>query len=148
MKQVDFYLLSNAVNQGKFKLAGRLANKLQSLAKKTLIVTDTEEQLNDLDAVLWSFSDTSFVAHHQPSGESALLSKTHISTAAMVDQEALQHDYNVLISLSEDIPVFSHHFSRIAEIIDANDDAKSAARARYRRYQSEGFELKTHQIEL
>ena len=29
MKQVDFYLISNQVNNAKFKLASRLANKIQ-----------------------------------------------------------------------------------------------------------------------
>ena len=34
MKQVDFYLISNRVNQAKFKLASRLANKLQRLDQR------------------------------------------------------------------------------------------------------------------
>ncbi|RBP49232.1 DNA polymerase III subunit chi [Arenicella xantha] len=147
MKQVDFYLISNHVNQAKFKLAGRLANKLQRLDKRALIVTESSADTAALDSILWSFSDTSFVAHDKLE-EAKPLSAVHIGGQNDVTPTVLERQYDVLINVGTTIPLFSHHFARIAEIVDADDDAKQAARARYKRYQSEGFELKTHTIEL
>jgi len=46
------------------------------------------------------------------------------------------------------VPIFNHHFSRIAEIVEQDEQSKTAARVRFKRYQTEGFEIKTHQIEL
>jgi len=147
MKQVDFYLISNRVNNAKFKLASRLANKLQRLDQSTLIITDNEQETTQLDKVMWSFSDTSFLAHDLISDEK-FHSLTQIGNANSVSAKILEKPYNVLINISSDVPIFNHHFPRIAEIVEDDDNAKSAARSRYKRYQTEGFEIKTHQIEL
>lgn len=147
MKQVDFYLISNRVIDAKYKLASRLCHKLQRQQKSSLVVTDNAEDTAELDRVMWSFSDTSFVAHDtfddvQPE---ALV---HIGDHNSVSPMVLERQHDVLINLSSSIPMFNHHFSRIAEIVEANDDAKAAARIRYKSYQGEGFELKMHNIEL
>jgi len=147
MKQVDFYLISNRVNEAKLKLASRLANKLQRMQKSCLVITDNAATTADLDRVMWSFSDSSFLAHDlisDPRPESIVHIGDHNSVTPLV----LEREHNVLINLSSDIPMFNHHFERIAEIVEADDSAKAAARKRYKSYQSEGFELKMHNIEL
>ncbi len=147
MKQVDFYLISNQVPQAKYKLASRLANKLQRSNRRALVVTDDDVSAAELDKVMWTFNDASFVAHDNLS-EKNPPSKVHIGVHNTVSQAVLERDYDVLINLSSDTPVFNHHFSRIAEIIEADDASKAAGRARYKTYKTEGFELKTHNIEL
>ena len=145
-KQVDFYLISNQVTDAKLKFASRLCNKIQRLDKKTLVVTDSVAITEQLDDMLWSFSDTSFVAHEQITDEA--LSSIQIGEHIQVDQQVLARGYGVLINLCEEVPVFSHHFDRVAEIVDPSDSDKAAARARFKSYKEEGFELKTHNIEL
>ncbi len=147
MKQVDFYLISNRVNQAKFKLASRLANKLQRLDQRALIITDSPQESSELDQLLWSFSDSSFVAH-DPISDPAPLSKVQYGVHNDVTPNVLERNYDVLINIGSTVPLFNHHFARIAEIVDSDDQSKAAARARYKRYKSEGFELKTHDIEL
>lgn len=147
MKQVDFYLISNRVVDAKFKLAGRLANKLQRLEQRSLLLTSDQADCARLDEILWSFSDTSFVAHEQiDDGDKQ--SKVTIADHQNVSAQGLEDDYDVLINLADTVPAFSHHFTRIAEIVDNDDASKQAARLRYKNYQSEGFELKTHDIAL
>ena len=155
MKQIDFYLISNRVNDAKYKLASRLANKLQRMQKSCLIVTNNPTETTELDRVMWSFSDSSFLAHDsislsepEPESESEPKSLVHIGEHDSVTPQVLERNYLVLINLSSDIPVFNHHFARVAEIVEADDDAKAGARQRYKRYQADGFELKMHNIEL
>lgn len=147
MKQVDFYLISNQVVDAKYKLASRLASKLQRLQQSALLITDSADATAELDRVMWSFSDTSFLAHKQL-GETDKTSKIAIGGQNLVSPEVLENDYEVLINLSSKVPVFSHNISRIAEIVEASDESKALARQRYKHYQTEGFELKTHKIEL
>ena len=147
MKQVDFYLISNRVNNAKYKLASRLANKLQRMKQSSLVITDDNKATAELDKVMWSFSDASFLAHE---------SLTEVNPAALVvigdkhsvSAATLERQHDVLINLSSEVPMFNHHFSRIAEIVEADENAKAAARVRYKSYQGEGFELKMHNIEL
>ena len=147
MKQVDFYLISNQINDAKYKLASRLSNKLQRLDQSALIITDNDQATTELDRVMWSFSDTSFLAHERLDS-SEFNSKIQIGDANLASPNLLERDYNVLINISSEIPIFNHHFERIAEIVDHDEGSKNAARARYKRYQTEGFEIKTHNIEL
>jgi len=147
MKQVDFYLINNQVNNAKYKLASRLANKIQRSNLRALVVTDDESSAQILDKVMWTFNDASFLAHDDLS-EKKPPSNVHIGPHNTVSQAVLERKYDVLINLSSDIPMFNHHFERIAEIVEANDNAKAAGRTRYKSYKTEGFELKMHNIEL
>ena len=147
MKQVDFYLISNQIIDAKYKLASRLSNKLQRLDQSALIITDDENATTELDRVMWSFSDTSFLAHERLDNPK-FHSKIQIGDASLASANLLEIGYNVLINISSDIPIFNHHFERIAEIVDQDETSKNAARVRYKRYQTEGFEIKTHNIEL
>jgi DNA polymerase-3 subunit chi len=147
MKQVDFYLISNRVNDAKYKLASRLANKLQRIKQSCLIITDNAEATTELDRVMWSFSDSSFLVHDLTS-DTKPQSLLQIGERNSITPLVLEREHDVLINLSSDIPLFNHNFSRIAEIVEADDDSKASARTRYKTYQGKGFELKMHDIEL
>ncbi len=147
MKQVDFYLISNRVNNAKYKLASRLANKLQRLGQQAIVATDDAQATRELDQIMWSFSDASFLAHDNVV-EATPESKVLIGEHSSIDQTVLEKKFDVLINLASDVPIFNHHFSRIAEIVESDDSAKAAARERYKQYQAQGFEMKTHNIEL
>ena len=148
MKQVDFYLISNQVADAKYKLASRLSNKLQRFDKKVLVVTDDQDSVEILDRIMWSFSDTSFLAHEQLQADLNSIAKIQITEVAAVTANHLQGGFEVLLNLSGKVPVFSHHFDRVAEIVEADELSKTAARIRFKDYQREGFELKTHNLEL
>ena len=150
MKQVDFYIIAHQVVDAKYKLASRLCNKLATLQLKTLIVTDDEASSNQLDKIMWSFSDTSFVAHECLDNKKQFSDHSFINIAEnnQVDNKLLTHDYQILLNLTEQTLLFHHHFERIAEVIEAGETAKIAGRNRYKNYQQEGFELKTHTVEL
>lgn len=148
MKQVDFYLLENQVTDGPNKFVSHFCNKLLKLEKKTLVVTDTPEQSQHLDQLMWSFSDTSFVAHDRLPATKSPQSIIHIIEAPQFSASLTEDDYHVMINLCHSVPLFSHHFERIVEIIDADESSKAIARQRYKHYQTEGFSLKTHSIEL
>lgn len=147
MKQVDFYLISNQLDDAKFKLASRLANKLQSMRQGALLVTDDASQTARLDQLMWSFNDASFLPH-ETLDNSNQYCRIMLGEHDAVSPHILEQNFEVLINLSTKVPVFNHHFARIAEIVEADETAKAAARVRYKRYQTEGFELKMHQIEL
>jgi len=148
MKQVDFYLISNRVTDAKFKLASRLSNKLQRMQQRALVITNDPDQTDKLDALMWSFSDASFLAHDKLNADSTASTAMLIGDHGSVSAQVLEQEFDVLINLSNDVPLFNHHFNRIAEIVEQDDSAKAAARSRYKRYKSEGFKLKTHDIEL
>ena len=146
MKKIDFYLISNQVVDARFKLASRLSNKLLRLEQRTLVITENQEQCENLSRIMWSFSDTSFVAHEQLN-ENSVNCNINISSITEVKIEP-ETDFDVLINTSNIMPKFNRSFSRIAEIVEFDESAKALARERYKIYQEQGFELDTHTIEL
>ena len=147
IKRVDFYLINNRVQDAKFKLASRLCNKLQRVGTSILVVTENEDELQKLDDLLWHFNDVSFVAHDRAI-EGANPSLIHIGVNLTINSEVLDRNYDVLISLCRDAPLFKNYFNRIAEIVEDEETEKANGRSRYKSYKNEGFELNTHQIEL
>ena len=155
MKQVDFYLIKNSVKQARYKLASRLASKLQKMDKSLLLVTNSTSEVSELDELMWAYSDTSFVAHEvitkaelETENSLELACNTHIVEQQLVTTAILERHYDVLVNLCDDVPMFNHHFTRIAEVIDSDEDAKIAGRNRYKHYKNEGFELQMHDISL
>ena len=147
VRQVDFYLISNRVADAKFKLASRLCHKVQRLRQRLLVVTEDANATATLDRVLWTFSDTSFAAHDSFSDDCSA-SSIHIGESGAVDEQVLQHNYDVLINLTHDIPLYSDHFNRVLEIVEPVDSEKATARERYKNYKNQGCKLDTHNIEL
>jgi DNA polymerase-3 subunit chi len=148
MPQVDFYLISEPVAHAQFKLASRLAKKLQGLQQSMLLVTASTTEAADLDNMMWTFSDTSFVVHDRIPETQQPQSNTHIIANGEVDAKELSHHYDVLINLSSEATNYQSGIGRVAEIVTADESARASARQRYKRYLAEGYEIKTHNIEL
>jgi hypothetical protein len=61
--QVDFYLLSDSEPRAALKTACRLAEKAYDQGLKVVVRTDSSAATAQLDDLLWTFSDRSFVPH-------------------------------------------------------------------------------------
>ena len=139
MPKIYFYVLPDADPQARLRLACRIAEKAYSLGHQVHIHTDSKESCQQLDALLWTFRDRSFIPHEiEP--ESSQVCKVTLGygwTPARCE---------VLINLANDAPVFFDRFERVAEIIGQAQDARDAGRARYRFYRERGCELRYHEV--
>lgn len=147
-KQADFYIIGNPVTDAKYKFASRLSNKLQRINKKTLILTNNSDSSDKLDKLLWSFSGTSFVSHERLGSRDIKYCSLHIGEQSQLDDAVLDNKYAVLINLANNILPDYQHFERIAEIIEQDEQQKQLGRQRFETYKSQGYALKTHNIEL
>ncbi len=148
MSQVDFYLLSSQVKDGKLKMACRLGNKIVRLGKRIYVYTEDDATTRTLDQLMWTYSDTAFVPHEcRPDPGAA-------PTGPLVPLVISHHppddgcEATVLISLAMETPSFRSQFERIAEIVDCDEREKEAARHRFKAYRDEGFTVNHHHIEL
>ena len=65
MTQVDFYILGSDSDDARLKLACRIAEKAMKLDNHVYIHVETPAQGQQLDDLLWTFSQGSFVPHRQ-----------------------------------------------------------------------------------
>ncbi len=140
MSKVNFYLLKQGQASEQYVFACRLCEKILSQNLKAYIHTDTEEQAQYLDDLLWSYRPESFLPHCVIDTDVDEDVKLIIGYA-----EKYQKNFDVLINLSQDIPAFHTEFSRIVEIIPAEENAKALGRLRWKKYKDSGLELETHE---
>lgn len=140
MSKVSFYLLKQDQAVERYVFACRLCEKVFAQGLKVYIHTDTAEQAQYMDDLLWSFRPDSFLPH-------ALIDTEIDEDVTIVIGHGEQHQpgYDVLINLGEEVPSFFSEYPRVAEIVTAADEEKQRGRQRWSSYKEAGAELESHQ---
>lgn len=140
MTRIDFH--TNVPD--KVAYACRLVRKAYAAHNKIVLLAEDARQLAQLDAALWTFSDTDFLPHVM-AGD-ALASQTAIiltdsdqDSDQDRDREALPH-FDVLVNLSRSIPANAARFQRVFEIVSSDQSDASAGRNRYVSYKQQGYQ--------
>ena len=126
--RVDFYILETPDPAGRLQFACRLTEKAYGLDNRVYAHTDSAADAQQLDDLLWSFRQESFLPHVRGSAEEC-------------DTEG-----DLLINLGADCPNFARGFKRVAEIVGGDEASVQAGRARFRQYRDSGIEPVTHKI--
>ncbi|MEY8212099.1 MAG: DNA polymerase III subunit chi [Gammaproteobacteria bacterium] len=105
------------------------------------IQTKNQQQAIQLDKLLWTFKQDSFIPHTIV-GASGL-----DSTPVQIGWNENQfHTAAAIVNLSEEIPISYLESKKIHEIIDDDEVKKNKARERWKNYKSEGCHLDVYQI--
>ncbi len=141
MTKVDFYLLSGTGQAVRDAMACKLVDKVYRMQHNIYIHAESEQIAQQIDNVLWTFNPGSFIPHSickpgKPSAEPVIIGY----------QEQAPEHHDVLVNLANDVPLFFSQFDRVAEIVDADENARSLARTRFKFYKDRGYELNTHEL--
>jgi DNA polymerase-3 subunit chi len=141
--RVDFYILDDATDSARLRVAARIAEKAMLQDQHVYINTSDAEESHRLDELLWTFSQGSFVPHRVVDSAPAERSDEPvlIGTSVRIDEPC-----DVLINLASDVPEFFSRYDRVAEIVDAEAGRRDAGRVRYKYYRDRGYELNNHRI--
>ena len=105
------------------------------------INTASEQQLRQLDDLLWSFRQGSFLPHAVYTSDDAETTPVLLGHATEPDGPS-----DVLVNLAEDIPAFFSRFSRVTELVSGDDEQRDAARTHYKFYKDRGYTVRSHQL--
>ncbi|CAH9018120.1 DNA polymerase III subunit chi [Candidatus Nitrosacidococcus sp. I8] len=145
MRQIDFYLLnSNKLGEDK-RFACKLTEKIYHLGQKIYIYTENKDQAQNIDNLLWTFRQSSFVPHSMIVDHNG---EIPISPVLIGYQDKPNIPIDLLINLSLQVPSFYKDFQRIAEIILQDELNRQEGRKRYRYYRSQSYELVAHEIKV
>ncbi|NNF66741.1 MAG: DNA polymerase III subunit chi [Gammaproteobacteria bacterium] len=143
MTQIDFYILQEKGNALLGRFACRLVDKAWQRGLRCHINVETQEQAAQIDDMLWTFRDISFLPHATsdaaPQEAQRLAAIIGIGTEPAVDAE-------VLINLRPDVPDFFSRFERVAELVSNEEQKRAAGRDRFRFYRDRGYPLESHNI--
>jgi DNA polymerase-3 subunit chi len=138
---VDFYVLEDVSPRARLRTACRVVEKAY-LAGNTVLVWHTElEELKELDELLWTFGDGSFVPHEPLASNGFEVAPVLLSMGT-----APTFPFDVLVNLASDVPPCAEAAQRVAEFIDGDPARRQAGRARFRVYKDRGIQPNTHNI--
>jgi DNA polymerase-3 subunit chi len=134
-QRVDFLVLAGSEERARYKLGCRIAEQAYLAGKRVFVWLDDPQSLERFDELLWSFADRSFVPHEQYSeAQQWQHSPVLLSCSAQPQQS-----YDLLVNLGAAIPPAAAHAARITELIDADEQRRSAGRHRFRQYRDRGL---------
>ena len=141
MTRVDFYILEGSALEQLQRFACRLVDKAWQRGMTSLVNAADNEGIEELDDLLWTFRDISFLPHRRSNV------KDGARVAAVIGcNEEPPADVQLLINLHPEVPQFFSRFERVAELVDNDPDRRSAGRERFRFYRDRGYPLETHTL--
>ena len=142
-ERVDFYVLKSATARQRWSFACRLTEKAYLKDLKIVIVSDTLADAQALDELLWTFNERSFIPHKVCLDEQAV----DPATAVHLTVEKALPAADLLVNLAQRLPPQFQRYSRIAEVIDADEERRRQGRERFKAYRDLKLPLETHQID-
>ena len=106
-------------------------------------VVGSEASLRQLDAALWSFSESDFLPH----SSAADGVEVHEASPIRLHMDPIHlAGLDVLVNLGDEIPKGFETFERLIEIVATDDHGRMTARQRWRHYTAQGYALKQHDL--
>jgi DNA polymerase-3 subunit chi len=141
MTKIDVSLLGDGADSREL-FACRLAEKAWRLGHRVYVLTPDAPAALELDELLWTFSQGSFVPHAVY--RSPADAETNPVLIGHAEPPAECQD--VLVSLAPEVPPWFSRFARVAELVAHDEAAKARARERFRFYRERGYPLETHNL--
>jgi DNA polymerase-3 subunit chi len=156
-ERVDFYVLKSSTAKQRWTFACRLTEKAYLRDLKVVLLGDTLADVEAIDALLWTFSERSFVPHDiqrgRPSAAAEATSAAAAASPASAAVVQLTQDLDsvgsadLLVNVSTRLPARLDRFARVAEIIDADDERRRLGRERFKAYRELKLAVETHQLD-
>lgn len=138
MTRIDFHVLPDGNQRQHDVYLCRLVERLWQDGRQVHLACEDATRLGALDALLWTFNDTSFVPH-APSG--APEAGDVRVTLGLGEQAPSSAD--VLVNLKVDVPPCFSQFEQVIETTGPNEAARAEARLRFRFYKDRGYPIDT-----
>ena len=144
MTQVDFYILDSDSADARLRLACKIVDKAMQRNQHVFIHAASETEARQLDELLWTFSQGSFIPHSVLAAAGAPPPREPVLIGFGVEPTGDRWD--VMINLAADVPEFFSRYQRVAEVVDGDGARREQSRDRYRFYRDRGYKLNTHQL--
>ena len=142
MPRIDFYILEDELASARLRLACRLIEKAYKNKHRIYIHAESETQAQQLDELLWTYREDSFLPHNLYGDGPEPAPPIQIGFNAVPEKHR-----DILINLSLTVPEFYPQFSRLLEIINTTPEIQAAGREHYRVYRQQGHEINTHKLQ-
>lgn len=142
MPKIDFYVIEEKDPTAKLRLACRLIEKAYKNKHRIYIQTENKAEAHQLDELLWTYREDSFLPHNLYGDGPEPAPPIQLGFESNPEKHR-----DILLNLSKQVPDFYSQFSRILEIVSADENSQTASREHYRYYRAEGHDINTHKLQ-
>ena len=136
---MDFYVLKDAGAS-----AGRLACRLSLMAWEQghciAVVAEDERAARSLDELMWDFPQARFLPHERDARDA------DVPVSIVLSPDDAGPGRDILINLADGAVADPSRFSRLLEIVPAEERQRAASREKYKHYRSLGLQPGHHEI--
>lgn len=141
MPRIDFYLIPETVSTDKLRFTCRLLEKAYEQNHQVFICAETMAQAAQLNDLLWTFKDISFVPHHLAGTPGAITPPIQIG-----DGSTLPPHRDILINLHAEVPAFFDQFDRVIEMVLNEETSEKIKLDHTQFFQTKGFSVNTYDL--
>ena len=142
MVQVDFYVVASGGAEGAARVACKVVEKAWQRGLRVYLHTASEAAARQVDELLWTFRQDSFVPHSLAGGDGDGDDEAVTVGCDLAGAEGR----DVLVNLCAPLAADSARCERIAEVVSDEPQVRTAARERYAAYRDLGHELRHHDV--
>lgn len=134
MTAIQFYHLTKTPLE---RALPKLLEKASGAGFRSLVVTDSEQRMDTLNQLLWTYDQDSFLAHGSAKEGNADKHPILLSTELAAENAA-----KALFVTDGRIVENAEHFERVLDMFDGNDpESVASARQRWTLYKNAGHEI-------
>jgi DNA polymerase-3 subunit chi len=123
----------------RFPFACRWTKKAVDAGRRLIVYAPEPGRAEQMDRLLWTFSQLSFVPHVMAG--SALAAETPVVIAANDDESLWPAHRDTLLNLSDEPPRAFAAFANLREIVSTDEDDARLGRSRYKHYRALGYHV-------
>jgi DNA polymerase-3 subunit chi len=145
-ERVDFYVLKSSTAKQRWTFACRLTEKAYLRDLKVVLLSESAADAEALDELLWTFNERAFVPHELRRAPPSATAMGSVPVQLTADLNAIEAA-DLLVNLSDRLPVGLERFTRIAEIMDGDAERRAKGRERFKAYRDLKLPVETHQLD-
>ena len=111
------------------------------LDKKILVSSKNSMLIDDINKLLWTFEQLSFIPHSTGQNYDPMAPVLLIETDYQNDS-IIKKDYNIFINLDDEPKTDYHDHEIVVELVSENEQQKKSARNKYLYYKNNKLNLK------
>lgn len=104
------------------------------------------EVLSEFDRHLWAFAAHEFVPHAWAERSHEVPERLRAGTVWLSVDPLAAPAHEALLNLGPGVPVGFETFTRLVEVVSADDADRLAARARWKAYADRGYAIRRHEV--
>ncbi len=119
----------------------KIIKKFYEEGKKILVSSKNSILIDDLNKLLWTFEQLSFIPH-STSKDYDSFTPVLLTETGYKNDSIIEKDYNIFINLDDEVKTDYYNYEIVIELVSGNEHQKNLAREKYLYYKNNRLNVK------